>query len=257
MKIKQLGNGGAFDYDKTNSSFLIDIGTEEKRSLILFDCGYNVYSKLREIEKEDKNIIKDIDYIWISHLDDNHVGSLKTLIYYRYFVHGKSSIIMKNSLEPELSKFLADMNFTMKFGKFEKTNIYYIFKRPIINISNNTTYIINEVKTFHHLECYGLYIQKVNKDDSIKDSSLYISGDTKVCSETISTLEKIAHSLQDKLIQNYKIFHDYSNWNSYENNVHTCEYDFNEYYLQNRLIKDLEITKYHNSDDFNEDWVEI
>ncbi len=36
MKIKQLGNGGAFDYDKTNSSFLIDIGTSEKRSLILF-----------------------------------------------------------------------------------------------------------------------------------------------------------------------------------------------------------------------------
>ena len=30
MRIKQLGNGGAFDTESTNSSFLIDIGTPKK-----------------------------------------------------------------------------------------------------------------------------------------------------------------------------------------------------------------------------------
>lgn len=28
IKIKQLGNGGAFDYKSTNSSFLIDTGKD-------------------------------------------------------------------------------------------------------------------------------------------------------------------------------------------------------------------------------------
>lgn len=254
MKIKQLGNGGAFDYDKTNSSFLIDIGTDEKRSLILFDCGYNVYSKLRELEKEDKDIIKDIDCIWISHLDDDHVGSLKTLIYYRYFVLHKETFILENSLKSELQNFLCDMNQTMHFGKFEKTNIYYIVNRPIINIKN-TTYIISETKTFHHLDCYGLCIKEINNKTNEYYSILYISGDTKVCTGTLEVLNDII--LNTVTLKNYKIYHDYSNWNSYENNVHTCEYDFNKYYLQNESFKDLEITKYHNNAEFNEDWIEI
>jgi hypothetical protein len=254
MKIKQLGNGGAFDYDKTNSSFLIDIGTEEKRSLILFDCGYNVYSKLREIEKEDENIIKDIDLIWISHLDDDHVGSLKTLIYYRYYILGKETPIIRNSLESELKNFLSDMNQTMKFGKFIETNILYIVDRPIIHIKN-TTYVISETKTFHHLDCYGLCVKEINNETNEYTSILYISGDTKVCSGTIEALNDIVQSIGT--LKNYKIYHDYSNWNSYENNVHTCEYDFNKYYLQNDTFKDLEITKYHNNAEFDENWVEI
>ena len=126
MRIKQLGNGGAFDTESTNSSFLIDIGTPKKRSLILFDCGYNVFAKLRELEKEDKDIIKDIEHIWISHLDDDHVGSLKSLIYYRYFIHGLTSAILKNDLEKSLIYFLSDINQTMSFGRLETTNIVFI-----------------------------------------------------------------------------------------------------------------------------------
>ena len=34
--IKQLGNGGAFDYLSVNSSFLIE---STKESYFLFDCG--------------------------------------------------------------------------------------------------------------------------------------------------------------------------------------------------------------------------
>jgi phosphoribosyl 1,2-cyclic phosphodiesterase len=254
MKIKQLGNGGAFDYDKTNSSFLIDIGTEEKRSLILFDCGYNVFSKLRELEKEDKDIIKDIDLIWISHLDDDHIGSLKTLIYYRYYILGKETIIIRNSLESELKNFLSDMNQTMKFGKFIETNILYIVDKSFINIKNKT-FVLNQIETFHHLDCYGLCVKEINNETNEYTSILYISGDTKVCSGTIEALNDIVQSIGT--LKNYKIYHDYSNWNSYENNVHTCEYDFNKYYLQNDTFKDLEITKYHNNAEFDENWVEI
>ena len=254
MKIKQLGNGGSFNYDKTNSSFLIDIGSDEKRSLILFDCGYNVFSKLRELEKEDKDIIKDIDLIWISHLDDDHIGSLKTLIYYRYYILGKETIILENSLKTDLENFLLGVNQTMNFGNFEKTNIYYLVHRTIINIKSKT-YFLEEIETFHHLNCYGLFIKEIYKD-KIK-SILYISGDTKVCSGTISALDKIIQEYHINKEISYKIFHDYSNYDSYENNFHTCKYDFNKYYLQNDKFKKLEITKYHNNSEFAENWIEL
>lgn len=256
MIVQQLGNGGAFDYDKTNSSFLIDIGTSEKRSLILFDCGYNVFAKLRELEKEDKDIIKDIEHIWISHLDDDHVGSLKSLIYYRYFIHGLTSAILKNDLEKSFMYFLSDINQTMSFGRLEKTDIVFTCNKDILK-NGIYSYKIEPVKTFHHLECNGLMIKEMYYQD-VK-SILYISGDTKVCKGTLEALNDI-YSQTFKIGINhktYKIFHDYSNWNSYENNVHTCKYDFDKYYLNDSKLKNLEITKYHNNEQFIEEWQEI
>ena len=256
MMVQQLGNGGAFDYDKTNSSFLIDIGTSEKRSLILFDCGYNVFAKLRELEKEDKDIIKDIEHIWISHLDDDHVGSLKSLIYYRYFIHGFTSAILKNDLEKSFMYFLSDINQTMSFGRLEKTDIVFTCNKDILK-NGIYSYKIEPVKTFHHLECNGLTIKEMYYQDV--ESILYISGDTKVCKGTLEALNDI-HSQTFQLginYKKYKIFHDYSNWDSYENNVHTCKYDFDKYYLSDSKLKNLEITKYHNNEQFIEEWQEI
>lgn len=256
MRIKQLGNGGAFDTESTNSSFLIDIGTPKKRSLILFDCGYNVFAKLRELEKEDKDIIKDIEHIWISHLDDDHVGSLKSLIYYRYFIHGLTSAILKNDLEKSLMYFLSDINQTMSFGRLETTNIIFICNKDELK-NGIYSYKIEPVKTFHHLECNGLMIKEM--DFREVESILYISGDTKVCKGTLEALNDIRSQTFQLGInyKNYKIFHDYSNWDSYETNVHTCKYDFDKYYLRDSELKNLEITKYHNNEQFNEKWQEI
>ena len=43
IKIKQIGNGGAFDYKSVNSSFLIDTGND---SYFLFDYGHSVFAEL-------------------------------------------------------------------------------------------------------------------------------------------------------------------------------------------------------------------
>ena len=83
MKIKQIGNGGAFNYKETNSSFLI----ENNRKYLLFDCGHSVYQKLRELEEASEISLKDLKAVYISHFDDDHIGSLKTLIYYQYFIN--------------------------------------------------------------------------------------------------------------------------------------------------------------------------
>ena len=46
MIVQQIGNGGAFDYNKTNSSFLINLSNEKFPLYLLFDCGNNVFAKL-------------------------------------------------------------------------------------------------------------------------------------------------------------------------------------------------------------------
>lgn len=71
MKIKFLGTGGAFDYEKRTSAALVTVAG----NTILVDAGFSTILKLAE-----KNLFETIDYILITHLHNDHVGSLPTLL---------------------------------------------------------------------------------------------------------------------------------------------------------------------------------
>ena len=66
-----------------------------------------------------------------------------------------TSAILKNDLEKSLCIFLSDINQTMNFGKFEKTDIIFTCNKDILK-NGIYSYKIEPVKTFHHLECNGL-----------------------------------------------------------------------------------------------------
>jgi hypothetical protein len=72
-----LGTGGAFDLAEKNSSVLL----KTARGGILIDCGSTVFSEL-----QSKKLLDDINYVFITHTHEDHIGSLSTLIYYKYFV---------------------------------------------------------------------------------------------------------------------------------------------------------------------------
>ena len=92
MKIKQLGNGGGLNPQMTNSSFLINLGTDKEPEYLLFDCGFNIMQKLIELEKNNEIKIKDIRCVYISHLHDDHVGNLETLIHWQFFKNNKTFV---------------------------------------------------------------------------------------------------------------------------------------------------------------------
>ena len=54
-KVRVIGDDGAFDTEKVNSSFLISINEPNnmnfKKFSILYDCEHNVFSRLLELEK--------------------------------------------------------------------------------------------------------------------------------------------------------------------------------------------------------------
>ena len=257
MIVQQIGNGGAFDYNKTNSSFLINLSNEKFPLYLLFDCGNNVFAKLRKMEVEqNREIIKYIDYVFISHFDDDHDGSLKTLGYYRYFMLGKTTNILCNPLSSELAERLKGINKKIIFGNFRPAEIFN-FAENLNNLITNVGFKI--IKGTHHTEAYGLLVGKVFSGIFI--NFVYISGDTKVNENIIEIMENvkatIAHAEYlplthdiDLLKNSYKIFHDYSHWDNYDQQSHTCKYDFDKYYGQ--FIEDgVEINKYHTGDEYN------
>ncbi|MFY0671853.1 MAG: ribonuclease Z [Bacteroidia bacterium] len=85
--IKFLGVGGAFNPELGNSSAIVNLNGQN----ILLDCGYTVYGRICQL-----GIAKQIDFVLITHLHNDHVGSLSTYIYHYTMIDklGKLKIIV-------------------------------------------------------------------------------------------------------------------------------------------------------------------
>lgn len=82
MQIRFLGTGGAFDFEYGNSAAWVEING----FAVLVDCGYSIYTRLRELDLMDR-----IDYILLTHMHDDHVGSLSTAILHHKHLREPSS----------------------------------------------------------------------------------------------------------------------------------------------------------------------
>lgn len=118
MDIKFVGTGGAFDWKYGNSSAILKFGGET----FLIDCGHSVYERLCK-----KKVVQDIEYVLITHLHADHVGSLATFILHHHiFVEDKQLKILypDKAFKNDLYDFLA-----FSLLKPEK----YIVFQPLVN----------------------------------------------------------------------------------------------------------------------------
>ncbi|MCS7153296.1 MAG: MBL fold metallo-hydrolase [Bacteroidia bacterium] len=72
-----IGAGGAHDIQLGNSAALLHWAGKHW----LIDCGFTVYPRLVQ-----KGLIEKIDVVCITHLHDDHIGSLSVLLYHRHFI---------------------------------------------------------------------------------------------------------------------------------------------------------------------------
>ncbi|GIV43204.1 MAG: hypothetical protein KatS3mg035_0327 [Bacteroidia bacterium] len=196
MNIKFLGTGGAFDVPYGNSAAIVECN--EKK--ILVDCGHTVFPKLIQL-----NLIHEIDYILITHLHDDHVGSLSTLIFYLYFFqpHKKVSLIAPWDFHQELISFL---NYS------QKNCLQYI------SIENLPSFIIpidTLDKHYPNMQTYG-YLFTENQEHII------YSGDLNDASYLFQQIAQ--HSLKGKI----QVFHDIS-FNPLAKSAHAYYKDIEEY----------------------------
>lgn len=73
MSYKFLGTGGALDYQFGNACMMIDMPPR-----VLVDCGPSVYPILM-----DKGLLKTFDYLLLTHLHGDHVGSIFQVLHGR------------------------------------------------------------------------------------------------------------------------------------------------------------------------------
>lgn len=241
MKIKQLGNGGGFDFDQTNSSFLIS--DDDETSYLLFDCGYNIMEKF----VNDYIDISLIDNVFISHMDEDHVGNLKMLIYWRFFKYGKVTYVYcGRGVREQLEKYLSSLN-SQLIGGLPSYGLMYNLSSRVEGdyIDINSSLSLHLIEGFHgSVPSYGAFIINNNLKQSV-----FISGDTKAnysIESRVLVFEKRYSTIALK-------FHDFSFWDNVTRNVHACRTDYELEY--SKEYRDSTIL-YHTGDKFNKEWIQ-
>lgn len=249
MRIRQLGNGGAFHFKQTNTSFLIEL---DNKKLLLFDCGRNVIDKLDLLSDAKEFNYSDLKYVYISHMDDDHMGSLKTLIYYMFFSVGKKlQIITNDKVANELSAYLKDLNgFYENGNKINEQlfNFIVLVNDAYMDIDGGAQ--IKSLKADHHVACMGLCL----KD---KTGDIYLPGDSTQVFQNVSATHKAR-----------VVFQDFSLWDNIGSQVHCCKSRFMDEklvrYFDNYNSAGIEIRSLyrdvkfcHTGLEFNDKWMTI
>lgn len=246
MNYRQLGNGGAFDYLSVNSSFVI----EKNDQYLLFDCGYSVFAELRRLNDDiNENFnLPNLSAIYISHMDDDHIGSLKALLYYQFFTYGiTTKVFTPESILSDITSFLGkSFNSVYDDNQFIPTTISTWEAIPDEHPRMWNDISLDTTPTSHHVDCRGLIFSEREGNHNI---SLYISGDTKALVDIRNIIQNI-----DDMSVRYKVFHDFSNWDCEPKQVHACQTDVDNLYTE---VTKSRIEWYHNNAPFNNKWRQL
>lgn len=229
-EINFLGTGGAFNLSEKNSSAIIKTAA----GTILIDCGSTVYSEL-----QTKKLIESIDYVFITHCHEDHIGSLSTLIYHKYFTEHKAVKIecvpsLKASIKLYLSKVCGHMSDSFEINSnpgvlFESLNM-------IIHKIDTTGYHYKDYST-------GGFIFNFRK--SGQDLFIVYSGD--INRPIIDVMKENYSTLYESLLktpENVFIFHE-ATVRDYPPYYPHCEYQK----LEETAKTFPNIYTYHHSDE--------
>jgi len=211
-KLRFIGNGSAFNTELgCNSGYIL-----KGSSLVLFDCGGDVFSRLKHMNiltKETKSVT-----VFITHLHPDHVGSLGDLIYFCFFILNIKARVV--TTEPSLKTLLGLMGVTKEVVVNEKTLDLYDLKIATFNnihtINNedlgDISYEPVEVKHYPTLRSAGYLVD-------VDNTTIYFSGDS--CEMPVKVIHKLIDGEIDELYQD------------------TCDHEFNgnPHFPINKLVE--------------------
>jgi len=242
MQVMQLGNGGGFNFDQTSSSFLI----KHEETLILVDCGFNVINKLNAMKTEDTvDYLRGINAVCITHMHEDHIANLMSLVYYRFFMMGKTTSIMAGTEEirNSLRGYLKPCNQQLRSGQVVPTEMFHINQPHQIDNIN-----IAATSAYHPgISATGFIFYTRDTPKTI-----VISGDTKATFHLEEDVTVHAAIHNKGSFEHIKVFHDFSNWDNVSQNVHACASDIASEYSDK--FKEI-LTYYHDAKPFTRQWL--
>ncbi len=145
MILTFVGNDDGFG-NKNNSAYIV-----ENNELFILDCGFTVFNEIKN--KFNFSKYKKINVI-ITHLHNDHAGSLSQLILYLWFIYKIRVNVISNCVN--IKQYL-DITGTIPEA--------YILKNELTNVKF--------IKTEHvkHLDSYGVLL-------TIKNKKILYTGDT-------------------------------------------------------------------------------
>jgi len=246
-EIELLGNAGAFDFDKVSSSFLMK---KEDNSLALIDCGHGVNNVLKK-----RDLIEDIEEVYITHTHFDHIADLEGLIYYRYFVHGKKTTIRSSVTIIEELKNMFGSRFDTEYLNGENIPAHMVEYKKVGKCNNYRYSDYPEECCFdvNHgtMKAVGFKFSSYVQKDGYKNTNnvVIVSGDTKACKPILDEINQASWA-DGKVV----IFHDYSMFNNPCKNIHLCEIDYDLMYRKaveeaEERCKDFQFLLYHHNFD--------
>ena len=205
MQIKFLGTGGAFDWQYGTSAATVQ--TRDK--LFLVDCGPSAFPKLMEHELIDK-----IDYLVLTHLHGDHVGSLFQVMCQRSLLGLTTPIVVPDEA------FAKDISTLLDLLRFDRKEDYFISLTDVPEIGC--------IDTFgQHVPDMKNYAYYFSEDDEL----IYYSGD-------IGRIETAVEFLAGRSESKIRVFHE---THHLEGPSHV------QYTIVNEQLKAYETYLYHTS----------
>lgn len=178
MEIKFLGTGGAFNVEQGNSSALVTVSGKN----ILIDCGHSVFPALVK-----KGLADQVDAVVLTHLHDDHAGSISSLLLYHQIMlkKGRLPIVVPTD---EFKKTVHDYLAFSLGNPLDRTVFHNLADYPEIGAINTDGSHVDYMQTWAYYFTDG-------------QASICFSGDT-------GQPKRIFDVLEGLQLPNLKVFHE-------------------------------------------------
>ncbi|MEM4248340.1 MAG: MBL fold metallo-hydrolase [Candidatus Nanoarchaeia archaeon] len=128
MEVKALGTGGAFSglFGESRGNTCFVLNTDKK---YLIDVPKDLFTCLREAGED----VKKIDGVFLTHIHDDHVGDLGSLLFEKYFVeNSKLNLYTSKEIYESVKRRYADSHIPI-FNKTDPSELLHVSLEDYIN----------------------------------------------------------------------------------------------------------------------------
>jgi len=152
LPIRFIGAGGAHDIHLGNSAALV----EWEGKTFLIDCGFTVYPRLVQLQ-----LVERIDAVLITHLHDDHIGSLSALLYHRHFLSKLPPVPVLVGNDELFAKLYTYLHFLMgqveRFAQIKRVEAYASYISAISTTGMHAPHMPSSAYVFSSGEMHLLY----------------------------------------------------------------------------------------------------